>query len=176
MADKLELAKEVQRQSEMRLQAQLTVAIAADQRATRMIGTLMTVSTAVLGAILTLGPQGAAAIPFYVGGVTALGFLLSAAFCCVQTARPARFHFPGSLPSAWRGQAFLDDPLDETLTAHAQENLENYIAFNTRAMEVSASRLVRGLKIAALAPFAGITAWAAAWAAALAWARWVFPG
>lgn len=96
-----QLQIEALREAELRIQAQLSVAAAADQRALSWGGFLITASIAVLGSgfALFLGSNkhlGLAALALIIGSS-----LLGAASLALWSVRPGLFCLPGNRPGLW---------------------------------------------------------------------------
>ena len=97
----LELARTVFRQGELRLGTQLTLALAADQRAITLTGVFIAAATAAVG--VGIGFLGAATpnFPIGAGGLVMGAMLLRAAYDCMQSARPIKFRVVGNRPDNW---------------------------------------------------------------------------
>ena len=95
------LLRDVAQSADARLQAQLTSALAADQRALVLAGFLVAAAVALVGGAVALRlsnpPQE------YLSDVAlscAFGFLVGLALC-VFAARPTDWGYPGTRPEAW---------------------------------------------------------------------------
>jgi hypothetical protein len=88
---------EIVREAEARLQAQLTAAIAADQRAMTFAGLMVAAAAAMIGAALGVSREADVTLPTIVTGL----FLFAAAVLAVVAARPVAWDFTGNTPSAW---------------------------------------------------------------------------
>jgi hypothetical protein len=96
-----ELQKEALREGEIRLQAQLQIAAAADQRALTWGGLLVAAATGALGGGLALVSN---RTPDYILGVIAIAFsasIMSAAWKALSTVQPGQFCLPGNKPGSW---------------------------------------------------------------------------
>ena len=96
-----QLQLEAIREGEARLQAQLSIATAADSRALAWSGLVIAAATASLGAGLALLNQ---ADPDYVLALITLSFsgsMLIAAHRALSTVNPQRFSLPGNRPDHW---------------------------------------------------------------------------
>jgi hypothetical protein len=92
---------EVVREGERRLDAQLQIATAADQRALTVAGFQIASATAAMGGGVALISK---VKPDYPVALLALAFataLLLAAALAVHTVRPRRFNIPGNSPKGW---------------------------------------------------------------------------
>jgi len=95
------LQLEAIREGEARMQAQLLVATAADQRALTWGGLLVAAATGALGGGLTLISKSE---PDYCLGLLAIAFSFSmvvAAWKALQTVQPKEFCLPGNRPANW---------------------------------------------------------------------------
>jgi hypothetical protein len=92
-----EVLGEIIREAEARLQAQLTAAVAADQRAMTFAGLLLAAAAAMIGAVLGASPNATITVPIF---ATALGLFASAIFA-VAAARPVYWDFVGNTPTSW---------------------------------------------------------------------------
>jgi hypothetical protein len=89
------------REGEARLQAQLQVATAADQRALSWGGLLIAAATGALGGGLALVSKSE---PDYVLGLLAIvfsGAMMAAAWKALLTVHPNQFFLPGNKPANW---------------------------------------------------------------------------
>ena len=91
---------EVVREAERRLDAQLTTANAADQRAMAWAAILVTGSIAIIGASAALLVGGKSLLLAGLGvGISAI--LGTAIFKATVVFRPKDWHFPGNIPANW---------------------------------------------------------------------------
>ena len=141
LADQLKAASkdtlgEIVREAESCLNAQLTAAIAADQRALSFAGLLAVaaVLTAGAGGSLLIGEPVNALLGWVAISVT--GALLIAMLCAIWSARPVTFQFPGNDPAGWiddiGGGKSLHDSMAE-MAAHYSGMLEG----NRKSMKVN---------------------------------------
>jgi hypothetical protein len=98
---KIDTLQEILRQAETYLQAQLTAAIAADQRALTFAGYLAAAAAVLIsgaGALLLATPPNwlLALTGFFVAGL-----LLRAMRMAMKSAEPTGFEFPGNVPGSW---------------------------------------------------------------------------
>lgn len=138
-----EVLGEIVREAEQRLQAQIVVATAADQRALTLVGFQVSISTAVLTATLALALSDN---PDRV--ICGIGFfltvtLLVAAFYGIDSIRPKDFSFPGNFPSLWLPHNWLchGSPITPTLQQARVEQcicLEKALNENQSSMEKAA--------------------------------------
>jgi hypothetical protein len=92
-----DMLAEIIREAEARLAAQLTAAIAADQRAMTFAGLMLAAAAALTGAALSASPQAVLTLPII---VSALGLFLTSALA-VASARPVAWDYVGNEPSCW---------------------------------------------------------------------------
>ena len=136
----METLREIIRNSESYLSAQLTSAIAADQRALAMSGYL------------------SAAVVVLVGGAAGLAlasepnYLLSAVTFCtaailflalnlaIKSARPSNFEFPGNIASSWSQDIAEGKPLSRSL-AEQCEHYDGMALANNELMQKNAKSL-----------------------------------
>jgi CHASE3 domain sensor protein len=129
-AASVEVLGEIVRQAEARLQAQLTAAVAADQRAMTFAGLMLAAAAAMIGAVLGASPEATITAPIF---VTALGLFASAIFAIIA-ARPVGWDFVGNSPRSWVSSVAEGQPLQAALADMADfyaemiEENENAIA------------------------------------------------
>lgn len=143
-----ELQREAIREGEVRLQAQLSIATAADQRALTWGGILVAAATGALGGGLALISKDR---PDYALGLFALFFaaaMTMSAWAALSTVQPTKFCLPGNLPINWlpaewgcvgtdgnkMRQARIEQA--EQMSRHIKENAENA---RSRAMKMAKS-------------------------------------
>jgi hypothetical protein len=98
--DQAVLEKIVQ-EGEIRLEAQLTTANSADQRALSFAGLLIGTTTATVGAAIALAIAEKPKIFLIAIAFTYASSLLIATFRAVHSFRPKPFSYPGNLPENW---------------------------------------------------------------------------
>jgi len=130
---------EIIRQAEARLQAQLTAAIAADQRAMTFAGLMLAAAAAFIGASFGAAQNEALALPVYITGV---GLIVSAVFAVIG-ARPVDWDFVGNTPRSWissvaSGQS-LHDGLADMANFYAEMIEENETAITGAAFWIRLS-------------------------------------
>lgn len=138
-----EYIDEIIRQAELRLEAQLSAALAADQRAMTFAGLLFAGIAVLMGG----GGISISSTYFQPALIFCIGFALAAG-CASWSARPAKWHYVGNFPASWNddlseGISFAESRR-ETAT-HFQEMLE----LNERAL-TRASRWMRASMILAI--------------------------
>ncbi|AZO04338.1 hypothetical protein [Mesorhizobium sp. M2A.F.Ca.ET.043.02.1.1] len=125
---------EILRQAELHLQAQLSAAIAADQRAYTFAGLNVATSVLLMGGSYSLATQQhdpnlfIGAVAFFV----AVG-LFVAAWVAVMSARSVDFEFAGSQPGVWSQDLADRKPLQVSLAEQCQ-NYDDAIAANRATM------------------------------------------
>jgi hypothetical protein len=148
-ADEVKL-DEIVRQAESRLAAQLTVGVAADQRAMTLAGILAALAAALVAFGAEKGISASIAIM--------IGFLLISVLLALIAAQPVAWATVGNSPANWiEDIAEAKDDLVSAKAAMADYYAE-MIASND-AVLASNGNLMRGALIAALfAPIAGVVA------------------
>ncbi len=153
------VAREILRQGEIFLNAQLTVALAADQRATSLVGILITAATGLFGVagvfFTASSPRPALAFGF----VSAGAVMLTAVLFFVLSLAPTRFKLVGNNPRAWWKPRLLSAPLVVAIGGEGI-NYQNRIQFNNQVLRRNARHLRTGLWIASASPIVGLGAWA----------------
>ena len=155
------LAEIVLRQGELRLQAQLQVALAADQRAVLLATILATAAAVALGfAAAWFGSIPAMTGLGFGGLITGLAFA-GGAWLCGHAARPLPFGLVGAQPDKWWNDAVESRPLAECLRKESS-NYQKRVTYNRGVLSRNAGTLRRGLRLAFVAPIFGFLTWAAA--------------
>lgn len=114
--------QEIIRQAELHLAAQLTAAIAADQRATAILSMTIAAATGGLGGgvALMMGDK-----PNYVLGPSAIALgtcLMVAAWFFLESLKPVAFEFSGNWPHSW----YADKNMSANFKLSLGETAENY--------------------------------------------------
>lgn len=154
----IEVAQEIIRLSELRLQSMLTISIAADQRAATLAGIFTTGTVATLAALAAAVSSGMSAA-IISGGVTCAIFLFVGSLFCVFALWPTDFHVAGINPQSWLNGETLFGSLSETLLYHA-ENYQKRIDENMGVNKRCAKRQKIGAALACAAPIIGTLVWA----------------
>ncbi len=162
MADDLdiELAREVLRQGELRLGAQLQIALAADARAMTLAG-LFTAAAAVArgfgaGALEGETPR----LAFGAGAIAMGAALVAASMLCVAAAWPGPIWPAGNRPESWWSDGVEERPLADCLRRESA-NYDRSIVKNRAALRRNAWRLQWGAALGAVSPLIGLVVWAA---------------
>ena len=135
-ANDLEVRWRLASAADLRLQAQLAAAVAADQRALVFAGFLVAASAALGGAAATV--LTGTSLDHYLGKVAFIAAcgMLAAMACALVAARPARWFFAGAQPSDWRNDLIAGKPeitqVEELLT-----DLDRRLRKNDRSMKVN---------------------------------------
>ena len=155
------LGETVLRQGELRLQAQLQVALAADQRAVLLTTIFAGASTAVLGFAAAWFGSTPVMMELGFGAlITGLAFF-GAAWICGHAARPQPFGLVGAQPDKWWNDGVLTRPLSQCIRKES-DNYQKRITHNRVALNRNATTLSRGLRLAFVSPIFGFLTWAAA--------------
>jgi hypothetical protein len=151
----LGMAQQILAQGELHLQSQVSLAIAADQRATTAASIFASTAAAVAAAFIAFWDksQNQAAL---IGGLVAAGLLLIAASFAAWAARPTDFHIPGNHPSQWFSG--IRHPLVGMIGGEA-ESVQRRIEANDRIMAGNQAALRHSFWIALLGPFVALGAW-----------------
>lgn len=144
MTDNTTVTAEAYRQVELRLQSQLSAAIAADQRALGFAGMLVTAASILTG----LAPGAAWGLGMLIG---AGGFALAAAIAWVS-ARPVSFYMPGALYEDFAEDIAKNAPLGQ-VQAHLGRYHDQHANANDALMKRNA-RLVLAAFVLALVSLA----------------------
>lgn len=131
---------EIQAAAERRLDAQLTAALAADQRALIFAGLLGVAAAAFTSAAVTMLVDAQSNLFFQALAVCAsLGMILAMGLA-VFAARPTKWSYPGGLPESWT----QDIAQNKNKLIRLQELIEDYndrILFNEGVMQYNAKFL-----------------------------------
>jgi hypothetical protein len=152
---KPDLIKEIQRQGEALLSSQQAFAINADQRALRLIGTLATLSIALLGVGIT-ALSGAAPRPVLgIAGLCAGAFVVAGLVFALPAARPGTFNANGAPPSVWEKDLDAGAALESLLPEYC-EHLQSRIAENEDTLQKNTRSMNYAMNLMAAAPVAGL--------------------
>lgn len=154
----IEIAREVLRRGEAHLQAMLTVATAADQRAATLCALFTTAAIATFAAVGAAIGMGDAGAPLVYGGLVCGAMLLFAAFWCVRALWPCDFWLAGAHPRLWMTDSCLTGSPAENML-WAAENCQSDIDNNNDALRRSANLVRWGAAFGCGAPVAGILVW-----------------
>lgn len=142
----LELAREIHRQGEARLNAITTIATAADLRATALCGVFGAGAVGVGGALLAYLPQASSALT--AGATTTAVLLFLAAIQAARSGAPVDFYVAGSDPKAlrdyaWDGEQWRDEAT--VLDGIAQSTQADAIAHDRMVLLKGSNRLTVAL-------------------------------
>lgn len=160
----IDTVKEILREGETYLQAQVSLATSADQRASVMASVFAAAGAAIVAGLITLAPsdQAHANLPIFIGGGLAALLFLAGAALCVSAALPVSFDLPGSQPESWYADAARDRDLRESLAEQA-ENYQDKIRDNGAVLRRNARRFMWGARAGIAAPFVGVVLWLLTW-------------
>lgn len=150
-----EVARELMRFGEMQLHAQLTIAIASDQRASMMCGVLVTSMLACFGAAGV--SYNAGLTVFLVATLFAGVALLVAILACIKAFWPGMIYLPGTQPKQWLGEDVLYGCLVDTMV-HQSTRYQEMIDSNELKNALAAKWLKRGILVAVSSPAIGAIA------------------
>lgn len=146
------MQREAIREGELRLEAQLQIATAADQRALTWGGLLVAATTAALGGGIALATKDAPDYPLAFLAIFFAGSLTWASWGALSTTRPAKFHVPGNLPANWLPDDHQPRAREEVRLKWSRkeqaECLQDAIAANALAAEDRARLMLRSFGIA----------------------------
>lgn len=153
-----DLLREFVRQGEVKLNAILELATAANLRATTLCGIFGTSSVALGGAVLAYAASNHQHLPLILAGIVAgLGFFIAAMVAGWATV-PRDFYIAGASPDSLRTRAWLGRgwcSLDEVLGAMGQRYAED-IAKDTKILAGDAHCVAWAIGIGFAAPWLGI--------------------
>jgi len=156
-----ELVQEVVREAELYLQAQLSLALSADQRSSVMASLFTAGASAIAAGLMTLASSdhsGVNALAIYAGGITAIVLLVVAASFCIWSAWPTDFSVPGNIPASWYED--VEKPRDLPLLLGEQAEIyETQIADNNQKLHANARRFQWGALAGIVAPMLGLAVW-----------------
>lgn len=150
----LENVREIMRQGEAYLGAQLTVAIAADQRAIRLAGALATIGSALIAAAFAMVTAHEPRWALGAGGGAAGVTMLMGMWFAWRAMRPCDFHYVGNHPRQWWNDADMTGKLALALgqqTEHCQDAIEK----NAAVLDRNAEEIHRALRLTIAAPIVG---------------------
>ena len=151
----LETARQILHQGEVFLSAQLTAALAADQRAMTSASIFIGFAAVMLGASLAYWGEHKD-VALFVAGLTGAVLMFSASVCCFLAARPRDFYYPGNHPNRWWN--VCTERL-AVLTAGETENYQEVIDANAGVIASNNKWLGRGIKAAVVAPILAFIVW-----------------
>lgn len=155
-------AREVVREAEAFLTAQVALAVSADQRASSMASIFTAAGAGLIVGLMTLASSDHAAatssLGIYVGGGIASILFLVAAIFSMSAALPVDFEVPGNVAASWKDDIESGRPLREALGELA-ETYDEKIASNNTVLADNARRFKRGAQLAISAPALGALAW-----------------
>lgn len=152
--------REIVREAEAFIAAQVQLATAADQRASVMASVFAAAGAAlVAGLIALVGAEHAdGKVAIYIGGGLAAGLFLVGAALCVSATLPTGFDLPGGEPNNWRRDVESGRPVIESLREQA-ENYQGKIDDNGGVLRANAKRFKWGALLGLAAPFVGFVVW-----------------
>jgi hypothetical protein len=146
--------REILRQGETYLDATLKVAIAADQRATTLMGIYGAVGVALLVSAATIGTRAQPDFSLIVSLGVVASLLLLAGLICGRAGRPIDFYVSGYEPT----KIIKSSTHELWLLRYVCEDVQRRIDSNRRSLERSSVLIVSSFIISGLAVIAGIIA------------------
>lgn len=144
-----ESVKEIIRQGELRLQAQLQAALAADSRSNALAAIQAAAAAALVVYAGSADVKGTPELTAFVGAV----FFTCGAMFAAWAARPIAFDFAGLNPSDWVQAIESGEPVDSARRAYATY-LDEYLKDNAARMSANGDWTMRSIKMMAMAPAA----------------------
>ncbi|SRR5579871_1042641 len=133
----IETVQELHRQAEACLSGTVQLGIAADQRATTLVGVFGAGCVALLAAIATVIAASSPYRPFIGGAGATAAFLFVAALISAMAGAPSDFHVGGYEP-----KRFVKSAGDLTwMSRYAVEDMQARIDFNRASLERSAHKI-----------------------------------
>lgn len=156
----LELVKEILREGESYLQAQLSLALAADQRSSVVAGLFTAAAAAIIAGLITLASSEHPSHPLaiYAGGTVSVTLLIAGASLCIWAARPVNFYVSGNEPKKWYKDVEAPRELRVLLGEQAQLYQE-MIEDNNKALRRNSQLFLAGGIAGIAAPVAGAIIW-----------------
>lgn len=159
----VELVREVLRESEETLRAQVAIALAADQRAMQIVSSATTLGAGVLAAVVAWASVKTWDWPLLAGLLAAELCLMIAILLAIRAARPADLYVAGSMAKGWSA---IDFNRPESLTLGIMaDHYSEMIAANSEWAKRNGSRIRLAMMFFGASPFAGLalgalTVWA----------------
>lgn len=153
----LALARAVVRQGEMVLAAQLTLAVAASQRAMTLAALFTPIAVAAFGLAISQWVAPASNLPLAVAMLATGAFVVSAAALCVAAAWPMGFYTAGNRPDNWWSDGVEARSLAESLKKESA-NYDRSIDYNQRVITRTNDRLKIGALLGVTSPIVGLVA------------------
>jgi hypothetical protein len=156
------LVQEIIREAEAYLQAQLSLAIAADQRSSVMASLFAAGAAAIAAGLMTLAAtdHAQAYLAIFIGGIAASALLVGGAALCILAARPTNFAVPGNMPECWYDDVGKPSEF-KLLLGQQAEIYQSQITENNATLSANATRFTWGALIGISAPVVGIALWLA---------------
>jgi hypothetical protein len=154
------IIQEIIREAEAYLQAQLSLAIAADQRSSVMASVFAAGAAAVMAGLMTLAASdhAQAYVAIYVGGIVASALMLAGAALCIRAAQPTDFAVPGNMPACWYDDIGKAKDF-KLLLGEQAEIYQSQIAENNATLTANARYFAWGARLSIGAPLVGFFLW-----------------
>lgn len=149
-----ESIREIHRQGQSCLDGTVTLALAADQRATTLCGVFGAGAVALLAAAASVLASDHPRMPLTVAAFVTAGLLFVASLCCAYAARPSAFSVGGYEPRFLivSGADYL------WMLRYASDDLQKRITTNRRALDAAACWTKWGMRVAGAAVVIGAAA------------------
>jgi len=152
------LAETVLKQGELKLSSQLTIALAADVRATAFAGVFIALAAAAIGAGATILSISGAHWALISAAFVAAGFLLWSGFLCISVSKPVEFYVVGNQPDNWWNDNVDKKPLAECFRTEAA-NYQARITKNNAILAKNAEKIERALRLGWASPLIAAVVW-----------------
>jgi hypothetical protein len=149
------MARQILSQGEVHMQAQLDVAIAADQRATTASSLFASIAAATTAATLAYWDK-SGDLPILIAGISGSAAMGIGAIITLRAANPVDFYLPGNHPRNWYDCRF--EPIPAMLGAEA-ENYQYRIDRNRDVLLANAATFKQGTTLAVAAPLLALGVW-----------------
>ncbi|MEO5375989.1 MAG: hypothetical protein H7840_17325 [Alphaproteobacteria bacterium] len=158
----LETAREILRQGELYLSAQLTTALAADQRAVRLAGLFSAATSGLLAGGLALLTADSPVVELGTAALVMGVTMLVGLWFAVKATRPVDFYVVGNHPRQWWTEDDLHGPLSIALGQQG-EHCQKAIDHNAEVLAGNGRSLRVALTLGLWTPVVGILTAAMAW-------------
>jgi hypothetical protein len=145
------------------IDAQMSLATAADQRACALAGIFTAAGTALIAGLIALGTASSGGPvhrypEFLSGGITALSFIV-AGLLCIASALPVDMYLPGGQPKSW-DKDIADEKSYDVILKEEAEIIQEKINENRVVVQKNARLFKWGALIGISAPVTGTLVWA----------------
>ncbi|MBZ9816939.1 hypothetical protein [Mesorhizobium sp. CA7] len=139
--------KEILREAESRLDAQLTMALAADMRAITFLGFMLAAVAVIVAGTLAIFKADQIDVPLGAIGLFAAFGMSVSSFYAFEAAKPIDFDPVGNYPSGWASDAESGKPI-HTALAEVCAHYDGMLKSNQSAMQKSSNALLWSSRVA----------------------------